>query len=112
MTHRRGFKPGGVNATSALSNVPGIKATFDPETLKDLVGGIKADWRLGGIQARTHLAVYHSWYSNIHRSEVINIPHQQGGGVTTQPNNIAAAERTGEERENNVRLDEELTVLL
>src|SRR3546814_10129934 len=36
ITHRRGFKPGGVNATSALSNVPGIKATFDPETLKDV----------------------------------------------------------------------------
>src|SRR3546814_8445457 len=45
ITHRRGFKPGGVNATSALSNVPGIKATFDPEPLKDVEGGIKADWR-------------------------------------------------------------------
>src|SRR3546814_11313807 len=74
-------------STSALSNVPGIKATFDPETLKDVEGGIKADWRLSGIQARTNLAVYHSWYSNIQRSEVITIPPQQGGGVTTQTNN-------------------------
>src|SRR3546814_17972878 len=41
ITHRRWFKPGGVNATSALSNVPGIKATFDPEQLKDVEGDRK-----------------------------------------------------------------------
>src|SRR3546814_13070217 len=98
MTHRRGFKPGGVNATSALSNVPGIKATFDPDTLQDVEGSIKADWRLGGIQARTNLAIYHSWYSNIQRSEVITIPHQKGGGVTIKTNKHAQAETKGGER--------------
>src|SRR3546814_1697675 len=69
ITHRRGFKPGGVIATSALSNVPGIKATFDPETLKDVDGGVKADLRLSRIPARTNLAAYHSWFSNIQPSE-------------------------------------------
>src|SRR3546814_20549131 len=57
-------------------------------------------------------SVYHSWYSNIQRSEVITIPPQQGGGVTTQTNNIAAAEITGVEIENNVRLVEGLTAFL
>src|SRR3546814_12894378 len=40
------------------------------------------------------------------------MPPQQGGGVTTQTNNIAAAEITGVEIENNVRLVEGLTAFL
>src|SRR3546814_12280588 len=40
------------------------------------------------------------------------MPPQQGGGVTTHTNNIAAAEITGVEIENNVRLVAGLTAFL
>lgn len=104
LTHRRGFKPGGINSTSALSNVPGIKSIFAPEKLLDIEGGFKLDYEIGGIRARTNVAAYHSWYTNIQRTETIIIPPSQGGGQTTQTNNIAAAEISGLEIENNFRL--------
>jgi iron complex outermembrane receptor protein len=112
ITHRRGFKPGGVNSTSSLSNIPGIRATYDPETLKDVEAGFKSDWRIGGVRGRTNLAAYYSWYSNIQRSEVLTIPPSLGGGVTTQTNNIAAAEIGGVEIENNIRFARGLTGFL
>src|SRR5690606_27351854 len=36
LAHRRGFKPGGINGTSASANVPGVRNTYDPKVLDDV----------------------------------------------------------------------------
>jgi iron complex outermembrane receptor protein len=111
ITTRRGYKPGGVNGTSGLSGVPGIREVFAPETLKDVEAGFKSDWAIGGVRGRTNVAAYHSWYSNIQRSEVITIPPSStsAGGVTTQTNNIAAAKIYGLEMENTFKFTDSLS---
>jgi len=112
VTTRKGFKPGGVNGTAASVGIPGIRPTFDPETLKDVEGGIKWDWLLGGVRGRINLAAYQSWYSNVQRAETIALPVSLGGGVTTQTNNIAAAKIGGVELEGNFQLSRHLSAFI
>jgi iron complex outermembrane receptor protein len=110
LAHRRGFKPGGVNGTSAAANVPGTRDTFDPEELDDVEIGLKMDWNYKGIAARTNLAFYNSWYNQVQRSETVSIPG--GGGVLTQINNIAKAEITGFEMENQFVFSEQFQLFI
>jgi iron complex outermembrane receptor protein len=112
LTTRKGFKPGGVNGTAASAGTPGVRPTFDPETLEDVEGGFKWDWTLSGVRARTNLAAYRSWYSDVQRAETIALPVQQGGGVTTQTNNIAAAKISGIELESNFQFTRNFSVFL
>jgi iron complex outermembrane recepter protein len=69
----RAFRPGGLNPSSC-SVLPldagGCPASYAPEVLIDTEGGIKWDWHLGDIQARTNGAVYHYNDSNEARSFV------------------------------------------
>nr|ART38477.1 G165 [uncultured bacterium] len=109
LTTRKGFKPGGVNGTAASAGIPGVRPTFDPETLKDLEGGVKWDWSLAGVRGRINLAAYQSWYSDVQRAETILLPVSLGGGVTTQTNNIAAAKIRGLELEANFQLSRGLS---
>lgn len=66
VAHRRGYRSGGFNirANNAAQFRP-----FDPEVVKDVEGGVKADWDLGGgALLRTNVAAYYQWYSDIQRS--------------------------------------------
>jgi iron complex outermembrane receptor protein len=65
VAHRKGYRSGGFNlrATTAAQFRP-----FDPESVKDLEGGLKADWDIGGTRLRTNIAVYYQWYSDIQRN--------------------------------------------
>lgn len=110
LSTRKGFKPGGVNGTAASAGIPGVRPTFDPETLKDVEGGAKWDWSAAGVRGRINLAVYQSWYSDVQRAETILLPVSLGGGVTTQTNNIAAAKIGGVELEGNFQLSRHLSV--
>lgn len=112
LTTRKGFKPGGVNGTAASAGVPGVRPTFDPETLEDVEGGIKWDFSLGQVRGRLNLSGYQSWYSDVQRSEVITLPVELGGGVTTQTNNIAAAKIGGVEFEGNFRFSRRLSAFV
>ena len=109
IAHRRGFKPGGINGTSAAANIPGTRDSFDPETLDDVEIGIKADWSLGGIVGRTNAAAFYGEYDQIQRSETIGVP---GGGVITQINNIAKGEISGLEIDNQFLLSEQVQLYL
>jgi len=67
----RGYKSGGFNlATPAQSAF----SQFKPEYVTDVEIGVKSDWELMGVKARTDLSAYHDDYSNIQRSvtELIN----------------------------------------
>jgi iron complex outermembrane recepter protein len=108
LAHRRGFKPGGLNTNA--SSVPGARDNYDPEELDDVEAGIKADWALKGIAGRTNLAVYNSWYNEVQRRETILLPGT--GAVFTQTNNIAKAEISGLELENQFVLSDRFQFFL
>lgn len=92
LAHRRGFKPGGTNVSPPQgSSVSGFNATYDPETVDDIELGVKADWELLGRPIRTNGAIYHTWYEDIQRAEVLSL----SGTPFTQTANIAAAEIFG-----------------
>ncbi|KJS09858.1 MAG: hypothetical protein VR73_00725 [Gammaproteobacteria bacterium BRH_c0] len=109
LAHRRGFKPGGINGTSASANVPGVRNTYDPEILDDVEFGLKADWSLMDMPARTNISLYKSFQDDVQRSEVV--PNGTGG-VFTQINNIAEAEITGLELEQQLVISEYIQLML
>jgi len=61
----RGYKSGGFNlATPAQSAF----SEFKPEFVTDVEIGVKSDWEIMGMKARTDLSAYNDDYSNIQRS--------------------------------------------
>ncbi|MDB5425413.1 MAG: TonB-dependent receptor [Phenylobacterium sp.] len=80
VAHRKGFKPGGINATAALDDPLRV---FKPESLKDLEVGLKTDWEIGGVTGRTNVSAYKVWYSNIQvttRNGITIFPYMVNGG--------------------------------
>lgn len=66
-----GFKPGGNNSPCLAENNPvACPLKYSGESVKDYEAGIKADYDLGAVQARTNLAVYTGDYGNIQRSTI------------------------------------------
>jgi iron complex outermembrane recepter protein len=45
-------------------------AGYDPEVIKDVELGLKADWKVGNIPVRTNIALFQSKYTNIQTSTV------------------------------------------
>ncbi|MDB5394365.1 MAG: TonB-dependent receptor [Rhodospirillales bacterium] len=68
---RRGYKSGGFNLNTPEHSV---FSTFKPELVTDVEIGIKTDWTLLGVKARTNIDAFHTDYTNIQRSvtELIN----------------------------------------
>ncbi len=60
LSWRRGYKSGGFNVFT------GNKATFEfkPEIVKVVELGLKSDWDIDGIKARTNVAAYHNDYTD------------------------------------------------
>jgi iron complex outermembrane receptor protein len=102
LSSRHGFKPGGINGTAAAAQ--GGNIIYKPETVTDLELGVKADWTMGGVTARTNAAVYNQWLSDAQRSEIVPIGN---GGVFTETGNIAAARIGGIEFESQFILSRE-----
>ena len=65
VAHRHGYRSGGFGARASTQAT--LSQIFKPEIVNDAEGGIKADWRPGGMFLRTNLAVYYSWYKNAQR---------------------------------------------
>jgi iron complex outermembrane receptor protein len=78
VTGRTGFKSGGFNV-SAPPNSP--LASFGPENSTDVEIGLKSDFNIGGMKARTNLAAFHTDYKNIDRALVYSINGQVGAFV-------------------------------
>ncbi|HTJ62750.1 MAG TPA: OmpA family protein [Alphaproteobacteria bacterium] len=64
-TGRRGYRSGGLNTQSGGA----VSPEFQPETVTDVEIGVKSDWRIMGMQARTNLSAFHSDFSNAQLSE-------------------------------------------
>jgi len=60
VTGRRGYRSGGIN-TQALDLT---RVSFKPEIVKDVEIGVKSQWTLYGVRARTNLALFHDDYQN------------------------------------------------
>jgi len=83
LAHRTGYKGGGINGVAPVNDP---RRVYGPERVKDVEIGAKADWDVGGVRARTNLALYYDWYTNIQQ----NVPLPNGGGNTVTTNNADA----------------------
>lgn len=67
VTARRGYRSGGVDgqASSAALSV------YHPEFLTDVEIGLKSDWTILGMKARTNVDAFHGDYSNAQVNEIV-----------------------------------------
>jgi iron complex outermembrane receptor protein len=61
----RGYKSGGFNLATPSQSAFN---DFKPEYVTDVELGVKSDWEIMGVKARTDLDLFHDDYSNIQRS--------------------------------------------
>ncbi len=67
-TTRKGYNAGGFNlGVPATTDPSAPQQSFGPEYIRDYESGIKADWHIAGIPARTNLAAYLAKYEGIQR---------------------------------------------
>ena len=65
---RRGYKSGGFNPIVMLASPLGNKDPLfnvRPERVTDAEIGLKRDWTIGGMKARTNVAAFYTWYDDI-----------------------------------------------
>ncbi|MBV9508879.1 MAG: TonB-dependent receptor, partial [Caulobacteraceae bacterium] len=70
VTGRRGFKGGGYQL---FYDAPD-QDHYGPEYIEDVEVGVKSDWRIAGMRARTDLDIYRSYESQIQRLVIPVIP--------------------------------------
>ncbi len=89
----RGYTSGGFNGVA-----PPQFRDYKPEYDTDVEVGVKSDWEIAGIKARTNVDLFHIWYTNIQRSVNASFTNAAGvvqiGSFTT---NAAAAQLDGVE---------------
>jgi iron complex outermembrane receptor protein len=87
-----GYRPGGVNA----SVPPGVSPAYNQENDTSVEVGVKADWNINGVFARTNIAAYHDRYKSIQKNiSVVG----SGGTLYAEIENVAAATVQGVEFE-------------
>lgn len=67
LAHRKGYKSGGFNTASPDPE----RRIYEPETIKDVEIGLKADWDIG-VPVRTNVALYQAEYEGIQLGETVN----------------------------------------
>jgi iron complex outermembrane receptor protein len=91
VTDSKGYTTGGFNITAA----PAF-ATYQPEYLDNVEIGVKSDWNIMGIKARTNLSAYYGTYDNVQ----VQTPQNNGaGGFAVVTTNAAGAHIEGVETE-------------
>jgi iron complex outermembrane receptor protein len=91
-TARTGFKSGGFNISAPPNSA---LASFNPEKSTDQEIGVKSDFDIDGMKARTNVAAFHTDYAQIDRALVYVINGQVGAFVV----NATSAEIEGVEFE-------------
>ena len=91
VTDATGFKQGGFNSLGTTG-----QTEFAPENVKNVEIGLKTDWDLLGVKARTDIAAFHSSYDNIQRSIAVYTPQAT---IATETENAAQATIEGVEFE-------------
>jgi iron complex outermembrane receptor protein len=82
------YRPGGSNL-----NVTPDFANFGPEHITDVELGVKADWDLWGMHARTNADIYHSDYKAIQVQKLVTLADATGA-LHTNTINLNAASAT------------------
>ncbi len=94
----KGYRPGGFTPTAPIV----ADQTFQPETLVDVEVGVKSDWELFGVHARTNADLYKGWYSNIQENVVAFLTVQGAQQNTSVTENAASADVEGAEFEGSI----------
>jgi iron complex outermembrane receptor protein len=90
VTNAKGYSSGGFNLTA-----PPAFRQFDPETLNNVEGGLKADWRLGAVQARTNVGYFYGFYDNVQVPVVQTVQTATGPALSVVTQNAATAHIQG-----------------
>ncbi|HTJ65224.1 MAG TPA: TonB-dependent receptor plug domain-containing protein, partial [Alphaproteobacteria bacterium] len=89
------YRPGGFNL-----NVPAENAKFQPEHVTDVEIGVKADWDLWGMHARTNADIFHTDYKDIQTTRLVQVKNADGSSrVASLLFNAADASLEGAEFE-------------
>jgi iron complex outermembrane receptor protein len=68
------YRPGGTNLA-----VPPPFNEYKPEHVTDVELGVKVDWSIDDINARTNAAIFHTFYKAIQVSQVVTVPSNVPG---------------------------------
>ena len=77
VTHRRGYRAGGVNPAAI-----DFGAKYGPEFVTDFEAGLKSDFTIFGMKARTNFAAFYSKQKDAQVSESFSTVNQATGQVT------------------------------
>jgi iron complex outermembrane receptor protein len=94
VTNSKGYSSGGFNPTA-----PAIYQKFDPETLNNIEAGIKADWNILGMRARTNISGFYGFYDNIQVSVTQTVQTPAGPTIAVVTQNAATGHIKGLEVE-------------
>jgi len=95
VTYSKGYSSGGFNITA-----PPQFRQYQPEYLTNVEVGVKSDWELFGVKARTNADYFHGWYSNIQVAIAQTVTNPNGTkALTTVIQNAAKADMDGWELE-------------
>ncbi len=104
-TNSKGYTAGGFNLTS-----PPEFRKYDPESLDNYEVGIKSEWSIGSLQARTNLSVYYGKWEDM-QSQVTSRCQTATGVVGCQlTRNAATGEIEGAELEFTIIPSDSLTI--
>lgn len=104
VTSRLGYRSGGFNLRASQ---PVQYQPFQPETVLDFEGGVKAEWFAGKVAMRTNVAVFYQLYDDIQRTVQVQAA---GGNPASVVTNAAAARAFGIEVQQQVRPFDWLTL--
>jgi outer membrane protein OmpA-like peptidoglycan-associated protein len=96
------YRPGGTNLA-----VPVPFNEYKPEHVTDVELGVKVDWGIDDIRARTNAAIFHTFYKAIQVSQVVTVPSNVPGQTPSAQQitaNAASANLDGVEIEQTFNL--------
>src|SRR5262249_7253239 len=86
-TSRRAYSSGGFNSGTFSANT-----FYGPEFVTDIEVGVKSDWEIGGMRARTNLAAYNIWWDNEQKTIQFLSTSSTGGSVLVAATSNAASQ--------------------
>lgn len=89
LTHRKGYRAGGLNP-QALD----FGLSYDPEKVTDIEFGVKSDFEIAGMPARTNLALFRSKLKGAQVSQSFSVLNPVTGGISLINLIVNAAEAT------------------
>lgn len=91
LTNSKASNSGGFNLNAPVAS----KRLYRPESLNNLEGGIKAQWRAGDVQLRTNLSAFYGWYNDIQVTVTQKVDTPSGSVLTGVVDNAAVGRIKG-----------------